>query len=62
MNFTESQRKRYLMAIALLILAIVLACAWSLWRTRPRTGAVPETTAAPDAEQLCRAARKEKPV
>ena len=48
MNFTESQRKRYLMAIALLILAIVLACAWSLWRTRPRTEAVPEITAAPE--------------
>ena len=48
MNFTESQRKRYLMAIALLILAIVLACAWSLWRTRPRTEAAPEITAAPE--------------
>ena len=48
MNFTESQRKRYLMAIALLILAIVLACAWSLWRTRPRAEVTPETTAAPE--------------
>ncbi len=48
MNFTESQRKRYLMAIALLILAIVLACAWSLWRTRPRAEVTPEATAAPE--------------
>lgn len=32
MNFTENQRKKYLLAIALLIVAIALACAWALWQ------------------------------
>lgn len=32
MNFTGNQRKMYLLALALLIVAIALACTWSLWR------------------------------
>ena len=53
MNFTGNQRKLYLLALALLVIAIALACTWSLWRkpaadTSGRsvqpTGAVPEST------------------
>ena len=32
MKFTGNQRKMYLLALALLIVAIALVCAWSLWR------------------------------
>ncbi len=32
MNFTGNQRKLYLLALALLVIAIALACTWSLWR------------------------------
>lgn len=33
MNFSGNQRKMYLLALALLIIAVALACTWSLWRT-----------------------------
>ena len=32
MNFSQNQRRMYWMALALLLAAIVLVCAWSLWR------------------------------
>lgn len=32
MKFTQNQRKVYLLALALLIAAIALACTWSLWQ------------------------------
>lgn len=40
MKFTENQRKMYLLALSLLILAIVLACAWVLW-LRPSEAPAP---------------------
>lgn len=45
MKFTENQRRIYLLALALLIAAIVLVCAWLLWGGRgeaPDGGGVPE--------------------
>lgn len=42
MKFTQNQRKMYLLALALLIVAIALLCGWSLWG-RPSG----ESTAAP---------------
>lgn len=47
MNFTGNQRKMYLLALALLIVAIALACTWSLWRkssSAPSGEASPEPT------------------
>lgn len=45
MNFTGNQRKVYLLALALLIAAIVLACAWSLWY---RASNAPSGTVTPE--------------
>ena len=56
MNLTGNQRKMYLLALALLIVAIALACAWALWRrptAAPRSGATPapEPSVTPTAEE-----------
>lgn len=53
MKFTGNQRRMYLLALALLIVAIVLACAWSLWRgaSEPAAGGgVPEPSQSASAE------------
>jgi len=52
MNFTGNQRKIYLLALALLIAAIALACTWSLWRrpSESAPGAVPAPAAGGTAE------------
>lgn len=53
MKFTVNQRKVYLLALGLLILAIVLACVWSLWLkpSQPDSQtATPAPTAAATAE------------
>lgn len=47
MNFSGNQRRMYLLALALLILAVALACAWSLWRTPAGTADAPADTDAP---------------
>ena len=51
MKFTENQRKIYLLALALLIAAIALACTWSLWsgpsEAPQSTAPVPTNTVAP---------------
>lgn len=39
MKFTGNQRRMYLLALALLIVAIALACTWSLWQGSPEPGA-----------------------
>ena len=44
MNFSGNQRRVYLLALALLILAIALLCAWSLWRDPADTAASPAQT------------------
>lgn len=59
MKFTENQRRKYLLALALLIVAVALACTWALWRrpaqeteARPtqEPGASAEPSATPGAE------------
>ena len=47
MNFSGNQRRIYLLALALLILAIALVCAWSLWRGPADTAASPANTPEP---------------
>ena len=52
MNISQNQRKVYLLALALLIAAIALACTWSLWGRPADTAAspseaVPKTTVIP---------------
>lgn len=49
MKFTENQRKVYLLALALLIAAIALACTWSLWE-KP-SGKKPAQTPGPVSTQ-----------
>lgn len=46
MKFTENQRRKYLLALALLIVAIALACTWALWR-RPAQDAAAQPTREP---------------
>lgn len=54
MNFTNHQRRLYLLALALLAVAIALACTWNLWqRTAARTSQpapLPEITPPPVPE------------
>lgn len=53
MNFTGNQRKVYLLALALLIVAIALACAWSIWYRPSKAlpeAAMPEPTPGQAAE------------
>ena len=48
MNISQSQRKVYLLALALLLAAIALACAWSLWGRPAGKASTPvEATPAP---------------
>ena len=47
MKFTENQRRMYLLAIALLIAAIALACTWSLWPEKEGRSDEAATTPAP---------------
>ena len=47
MVFSGNQRKMYLLALALLIVAIVLLCTWSLWRSPDEAPAAPEATPGP---------------
>ena len=41
MNLSGNQRRMYLLALALMVLAIALACAWSLWRGPAEDAAAP---------------------
>lgn len=47
MKFTQNQRKVYLLALALLIAAIVLACTWSLWQKPSRKQSAEQPNPAP---------------
>ena len=51
MNFNNNQRRLYLVALGLLVVAIALACTWSLWGQRAartsQSAPLPEITAAP---------------
>lgn len=47
MNVSGNQRRVYLLALALLILAIALACAWSLWHGPVDSAVSPAATTAP---------------
>lgn len=47
MKFTQNQRKVYLLALALLIVAIALACTWSLWQRSPKEQPAVRTTPEP---------------
>lgn len=47
MNFSGNQRRIYLLALAILLLAIALVCAWSLWRGPADTAASPAQTPEP---------------
>lgn len=47
MKFTQNQRKVYLLALALLIVAIALACTWSLWQRSSKEQPAVRTTPAP---------------
>ena len=49
MNLSSNQRKIYLMAVALLIAAVALACSWSLWERPAGVGATPVGTPPPAA-------------
>lgn len=68
MKFTGNQRKVYLLAIALLIAAIALACTWSLWRrpsddaseAMPFGPAQPTEPAASDAPDVSLAPEEER--
>ena len=44
MKFSGNQRRIYLLALAVLIVAVALACAWSLWRSPADTAAGPADT------------------
>ncbi|MBR1820321.1 MAG: hypothetical protein IJ769_01720, partial [Clostridia bacterium] len=50
MNFSGNQRRVYLLALALLVLAIALVCAWSLWLRPADTAASPAAPQTRDAE------------
>ena len=50
MNFSGNQRKMYLLALVLLIVAIALACTWSLWQKPADSAASPASTPEPTAE------------
>ena len=47
MSFSGNQRRTYLLALALLITAVALACAWSLWRGSTDAANVPANTPRP---------------
>lgn len=47
MKFTQNQRKVYLLALALLIAAIALACTWSLWQKPSNEQALEQPSPAP---------------
>lgn len=47
MKFTQNQRKVYLLALALLIAAIALACTWSLWQKPSQKQSADRATPAP---------------
>jgi len=47
MNVSQNQRRIYLLALALLILAVALVCAWSLWRGPADVAVSPVATADP---------------
>jgi len=49
MKFTQNQRKVYLLALALLIAAIALACTWSLWQKPSRKKSMEQPNPAPVA-------------
>ena len=44
MKFSGNQRRIYLLALALLIIAVALACTWSLWGARDNDPASPQPT------------------
>ena len=50
MNLSGNQRRIYLLALAFLIIAIALACTWSLWRRPADTAASPANTSRPEWE------------
>ena len=50
MNISGNQRRIYLLALAFLIIAIALACTWSLWRRPADTAASPANTSRPEWE------------
>ena len=50
MNFSGNQRKMYLLALVLLIVAVALACTWSLWQKPADSAASPAPTSEPTAE------------
>ena len=43
MKITGSQRKLYLLALALLMIAVALVCAWTLWGGWEATSGAPVT-------------------
>ena len=52
MHISQNQRKVYLLALALMVTALALACAWALWHTPADVVQSPPVTAAPTAEPL----------
>ena len=51
MKITGSQRKLYLLALALLVVAVALACAWTFWGGQEAaSGALVSPSPAPDAQ------------
>lgn len=74
MNISQNQRKMYWLALALLALAIALACTWSLWQKRADSASsaaptpaipsqvtpAPTVSAAPAADATATASRAEK--
>ncbi len=51
MNISGNQRRIYLLSLALLVLAVAVACAWSLWRTPVDAVVSPAATVAPEARE-----------
>ena len=52
MHISQNQRKVYLLALALMVTALALACAWAIWHTPADVVQSPPVTAAPTAEPL----------
>ena len=51
MNISGNQRRIYLLSLAVLILAVAVACAWSLWRAPADAVVSPAATADPQARE-----------
>lgn len=61
MNISGNQRRVYLLALALMVIAVALACTWSLWLSPADKAASPAATPRPDGGGEPSAAPQETP-